>query len=105
LYSSIARCQCVAASAYANTRSAASAAVSAAFLGSYDDGEWVALVLEDIDGRHPATPWLEHELHSVLTSLTALASELTPSPVRDLPTATSGPRTQPSGTTIVRWPA
>ncbi len=58
-----------------------------AFLGSYDDGEWVALVLEDIDGRHPATPWLEHELHSVLTSLTALASELTPSPVGDLPTA------------------
>jgi Ser/Thr protein kinase RdoA (MazF antagonist) len=58
-----------------------------AFLGSYDDGEWVALVLEDIDGRHPATPWLEHELHSVLTSLTVLASELTPSPVRDLPTA------------------
>jgi hypothetical protein len=58
-----------------------------AFLGSYDDGEWVALVLEDIDGRHPATPWLEHELHSVLTGLTALASELTPTPVRDLPTA------------------
>src|SRR6185437_5917666 len=22
-------------------------------LGCYDDGDWVALVLEDIDGRHP----------------------------------------------------
>jgi len=30
-------------------------------LGSYDDGEWVALVYEDIEGRHPVTPWLPDE--------------------------------------------
>lgn len=26
-------------------------------LGHYDDGDWVALVLQDVDGWHPVTPW------------------------------------------------
>jgi aminoglycoside phosphotransferase (APT) family kinase protein len=56
-------------------------------LGSFDDGEWVALVLADVEGRHPATPWQHAELAAVLTALTRLAETLTPSPLRDLPTA------------------
>jgi hypothetical protein len=56
-------------------------------LGSFDDGEWVALVLEDIDGRHPRTPWEQDELDATASALRALAGALTPSPVPGLATA------------------
>ncbi|MFK3981349.1 aminoglycoside phosphotransferase family protein [Micromonospora sp. NPDC050397] len=56
-------------------------------LGSYDDGDWVALVLEDIEGRPPRTPWDDDELERVLATLRMLAERLTPSPLSDLPTA------------------
>src|SRR5258708_2858155 len=29
---------------------------------SYDDGDWVMLILDDVDGVMPATPWLPDEL-------------------------------------------
>ena len=58
-----------------------------ALLGAFDDGDWVALVLEDVDGRHPRTPWEPAELTAVLSTLTSLAATLTPSPLRDVPTA------------------
>ncbi len=48
-----------------------------AFLGSYDDGTWVALVLADVEGRHPATPWLPDELEQVLAMLTQIADRMT----------------------------
>lgn len=57
------------------------------FLGCYDDGEWVALVLEDIEGHHPATPWAPKELDRVLTVLEHLAASLTPPPLPDVETA------------------
>jgi aminoglycoside phosphotransferase (APT) family kinase protein len=57
-----------------------------ALLGAYDDGDWVALVLTDVDGRHPVTPWLPDELAIVRTALDDLARTLTPSPV-DVPSA------------------
>jgi hypothetical protein len=50
-------------------------------LGCHDDGDWVALVLEDIEGRHPATPWVPDELERVLGALGDLARSATPSPV------------------------
>ncbi|SEQ06281.1 Phosphotransferase enzyme family protein [Microlunatus flavus] len=34
-------------------------------LGVHDDGTWVALVLADVDGRHPALPWRTDELEAV----------------------------------------
>ncbi len=43
-------------------------------LGSYDDGDWVALVLEDVEGRHPRTPWDAAELAAVLTAVRHLAA-------------------------------
>jgi aminoglycoside phosphotransferase (APT) family kinase protein len=55
-------------------------------LGSFDDGDWVALIFEDVDGRHPRTPWVENELGTVLRALRDLADALTPSPVPDAPT-------------------
>lgn len=36
------------------------------FLGMYDDGTWVALVLADVAGRHPQEPWVAHEVVQVL---------------------------------------
>ncbi len=56
-------------------------------LGLHDDGEWVALVLTDVDGRHPATPWRADELTRVLATLADLAASLTPNPVPHVPTA------------------
>jgi aminoglycoside phosphotransferase (APT) family kinase protein len=52
------------------------------FLGCYDDGEWIALVLQDIQGDHPATPWRTDELDRVLAALDGLGES-----VPGLPTA------------------
>ncbi|MET8066032.1 phosphotransferase family protein [Micromonospora sp. NPDC005686] len=49
-------------------------------LGSYDDGDWIALVLADVEGRHPATPWRADELTAVLSTLETMAGTLTPAP-------------------------
>jgi Phosphotransferase enzyme family len=56
-------------------------------MGAFDDGEWVALVLEDVDGRHPRTPYDPAELDMVLASLSALTASLTPTPIKDVPRA------------------
>ncbi len=50
-------------------------------LFSHDDGDWVALVFEDVDGRPPRLPWVRDELARVLDALGDLADTLTPSPV------------------------
>ncbi len=49
-------------------------------LGTYDEGGWVALLLEDIDGRLPDLPWAPSALSRVLDALDRNAAELTPSP-------------------------
>ncbi|MFI5804081.1 phosphotransferase family protein [Streptomyces sp. NPDC051561] len=49
-------------------------------LGSYDDGDWVALVLDDIEGTQPRIPWRREELDRVLDALTRLSATLTPAP-------------------------
>lgn len=46
----------------------------------FDDGDWVALVLDDIDGHSPTEPWTPHELDRVVGALNELAARLTPSP-------------------------
>jgi aminoglycoside phosphotransferase (APT) family kinase protein len=51
------------------------------FLDLYDDGDWVALVFEDIDGTAPQTPWQQPELDRVLVAIGALSSTLTPAPI------------------------
>nr|MDT0660147.1 phosphotransferase [Micromonospora sp. DSM 115978] len=56
-------------------------------LGFHDDGYWVALILQDVPGRLPATPWRPDELATVLATLDDLAERLTPATVPDLPTA------------------
>lgn len=49
-------------------------------LASYDDGDWVALVLEDIEGQCPALPWRAGDLARVGEALEQLAATHTPSP-------------------------
>ncbi|MFI9839583.1 phosphotransferase family protein [Nonomuraea sp. NPDC051941] len=50
-------------------------------LHAHDDGTWVALVFEDVEGRLPAQPWVRDELDRVLAAATGLARVLTPSPI------------------------
>jgi len=50
----------------------------------FDDGEWVALAFEAVDGRPPHHPWDPVELGRVADALSAMHAELTPSPAPDL---------------------
>jgi len=50
-------------------------------LWTYDDAGWVALCMEDIDGRHPDEPWTDHDLDMVIAAVETMARDLTPSPV------------------------
>ncbi len=62
------------------------AAPAPRLLACHDDGEWLAMVLEDIEGRHPRTPWVDAELAAVVTALADLAAATTPAHP-DLPAA------------------
>lgn len=55
-----------------------------AFLGAHDDGEWVALAFEDVDGHPPALPWTMDVLASTLDVLTRIADATTPCPLPGL---------------------
>jgi len=50
-------------------------------LWTYDAGGWVALGLEDIEGRHPFEPWTAADLDLVIAALTRMSAALTPSPI------------------------
>jgi aminoglycoside phosphotransferase len=50
-------------------------------LSSHDDGDWVALVFEDVPGREPELPWRNDELERVLAAVTDLSTALTPAPL------------------------
>ena len=65
------------------------AALVPQLLRSYDEGEggWVALVFEDVVGRHPIQPWRADELDRVIAAMEELSMMLTPSP---LPAAVVG---------------
>lgn len=53
----------------------------ARLLGTVDDDGWVALVLTDVDGRHPHLPWLPEERDHVLDALAGLTRVPLPGPV------------------------
>ncbi len=54
-------------------------------IGTFDDGEWVALVLSDVDGRHPHVPWRDVEIQLVLDALLTIAGTPLPTDLRRLP--------------------
>jgi hypothetical protein len=47
---------------------------------SSDDGDWVLLVLDDVDGAMPTQPWDHREFARVFDALEQLSDALTPSP-------------------------
>jgi hypothetical protein len=49
-------------------------------LETYDDGDWVALAFEAVDGRPPRHPWDPAELALVADALAAMHVALTPCP-------------------------
>ncbi len=53
-------------------------------VGLHDDGIWVALVFDDVDGRQPVEPWTTSDLDLVVPALRRFAGEMTPSPVDPL---------------------
>lgn len=55
-------------------------------LGVHDDGTWVALVVEDVEGRHPRLPWRPDELEATRTAYARLASRPVPPALAALPT-------------------
>jgi hypothetical protein len=62
---------------------------------TYDDGDWVGLLLEDIEGRHPV-PWTLADAHRVATAINQRVSEFTPSPWSDAPRLEDAPRMRTS---------
>ncbi|ADB31461.1 aminoglycoside phosphotransferase [Kribbella flavida DSM 17836] len=54
---------------------------------TYDDGRWVALLLEDIDGYLPPHPWRPADVDRVLGALAQLSDALDPSPWPEAPVA------------------
>jgi len=56
-----------------------------ALLGAVEADDWVAVVLEDVDGSVPVLPWRDDDLDAVLRALSDLAARATPCPVPDLP--------------------
>jgi aminoglycoside phosphotransferase (APT) family kinase protein len=54
-------------------------------LWTYDDGDWVALATEALDGSTPAQPWRPDELARFVSAAEDLVARLTPSPIA-LPT-------------------
>lgn len=56
-------------------------------VGSYDDGDWVALVFSDVDGEHPQLSG--GDLHTVLDAIESISSQpLTPQALAVLPSLT-----------------
>jgi hypothetical protein len=53
----------------------------ARLLWTYDEGDWVVLGFEDIEGHTPTQPWRDHELRMVILGLHRLHEVLTPSPI------------------------
>jgi hypothetical protein len=49
-------------------------------IASYDDGTWVALLLEDVGGRQPLLPWRLDELTRVVSAIDGMHGVLTPCP-------------------------
>ena len=66
-------------------------------LSVYDEGEWVALFLRELEGHTPRLPWKASEFGRVLNAIESLAGSLTPAP---FPAMSFGER---HGKLFTRW--
>jgi hypothetical protein len=53
-------------------------------IDAYDDGDWVALMFEEVPGALPRVPWREDELERVVRALAELHDALTPCPIEGM---------------------
>ncbi|MEU0236085.1 phosphotransferase [Nocardiopsis sp. NPDC006198] len=67
------------------TRTLPAAAPAPQLRWTYDDGDWVMLVFDDVDGHTPAQPWRQHDLDRVVAALADMADALTPAPADTVP--------------------
>jgi hypothetical protein len=51
------------------------------FIGSFDDGRWVALAFENVDGRMPEEPWTHATLTRAVAAVVQFTEAVTPSPI------------------------
>lgn len=49
-------------------------------LGVHDDGHWVALAFEQVEGRQPREPWVDEELDVVIPAIRRFSEAVTPTP-------------------------
>ena len=49
--------------------------------GTLEADPWTALILDDVDGRHPRLPWHADDLAEVLVAVDRLTDALTPAPI------------------------
>ena len=61
----------------------------ARLLSAYDDGDWVALVLEDVEGRRPDLPWSDRDVQLMSASLEAVAGTRAPRALPEFADATN----------------
>ncbi|MFT4165898.1 MAG: aminoglycoside phosphotransferase family protein [Microlunatus sp.] len=59
-------------------------------LGRYDDGYWIAIVMEEIDGTCPPMPWSSEHVEIAMSTLGSLAADLTPNPIPGLEPVSEG---------------
>jgi serine/threonine protein kinase len=59
-------------------------------IGRYDDGHWIAVAMEEIDGRCPPVPWSDEHVDAAMDALAELAADLTPSPIAGLSPVAEG---------------
>jgi aminoglycoside phosphotransferase (APT) family kinase protein len=59
-------------------------------IGRYDDGHWIALAMEEVDGRCPPVPWSDEHVDAAMATLAELAADLTPTPIAGLSPVTEG---------------
>jgi aminoglycoside phosphotransferase (APT) family kinase protein len=64
---------------------------------SFDEGGWVVLCFEDVDGRHPHQPWTDSDLALVVRTLRDMSAALTPSPIEVDATAADAFATEING--------
>jgi Ser/Thr protein kinase RdoA (MazF antagonist) len=67
--------------------------------GQYVDGDWIALVITEVDGRTPAIPWRTAELDRVVDAVQTLGECLTPTPLA------APPMTETCATIMNLWRA
>ncbi len=52
----------------------------------HDDGRWIALVFDDVEGRQPHEPWTDDDLTLVIPALRSFTDTVSPAPTADVQT-------------------